>query len=351
MHSFTHRVRSKGFTIVELIIVVVVIGILAAIIIVSYNGVQQGARDKSLLSDIDSVEGELTRYSTSHGGVYGPAVSWYSGSGANSNIAFTPTSGNVIDVVTDRADYCIRIYNPASSNKTLATALTKGSSIAACDVLFASTAAGGTGGGIVGWWKFDGSAKDDSDGATNGTVFNATLTADKSGNANSAYSFDGTSSYISLGTGSDFDYPNFSVSVWAKANGTPAHVTDLIGKGNWNATNEWYLGFKLGTNASFVYGLSNWSVGPSDPFGSYDQTQWTHYLATVSPTQEKLYINGSLIATTSASHSSVTNTYDLQVGRSSYIGNFFNGSIDDVRLYNQEIPASVVTSIFNHGPQ
>lgn len=44
----TMRIKNKqnsGFTIVELLIVIVVIGILAAITIVAYNGVQQRARD------------------------------------------------------------------------------------------------------------------------------------------------------------------------------------------------------------------------------------------------------------------------------------------------------------------
>lgn len=348
-HSFTRK--TAGFTIVELLIVIIVIGILIAISIVAYNGVQQGARDKSLASDIDGVAGELTRYQTMHSGILGPSVAWYSGNGANANIAFTPTAGNVIDVVTDQSDYCIRAYNPSSGSKTIATAQSKGSSVAACDVLFASTAAGGTGGGIVGWWKLNGNAKDDSDNARSGTVFNATPTTDRAGNANGAYSFDGSSSYISLGTNADYDYSTFTVSAWAKANGVPAHVTDIIGKGSWNTANEWYLGFKSGTAASFVYGLSTWAVGPSYSLASYDETQWTHYVATVSPTQQKLYINGSLVSTVALSHASVVNTYDLQVGRASYAANFFNGSIDDVRLYNQELPASVVTSIYNNGPQ
>lgn len=38
------RARQEGFTIVELLIVIVVIGILAAITIVAYNGIQERAR-------------------------------------------------------------------------------------------------------------------------------------------------------------------------------------------------------------------------------------------------------------------------------------------------------------------
>ena len=36
-------IRQKGFTIVELLIVIVVIGILAAITVVAYNGIQERA--------------------------------------------------------------------------------------------------------------------------------------------------------------------------------------------------------------------------------------------------------------------------------------------------------------------
>ena len=45
----------KGFTIVELLIVIVVIGILAAITIVAFNGVQQRARDTSAKADASSI--------------------------------------------------------------------------------------------------------------------------------------------------------------------------------------------------------------------------------------------------------------------------------------------------------
>lgn len=44
--------KQTGFTIVELLIVIVVIGILAAITIVAYNGIQQRAYEASLQSDL-----------------------------------------------------------------------------------------------------------------------------------------------------------------------------------------------------------------------------------------------------------------------------------------------------------
>ena len=57
---------SKGFTIVELLIVIVVIGILAAITIVSYSGVTNRANDVAVQSDLRNLaDAVLTNAATS----------------------------------------------------------------------------------------------------------------------------------------------------------------------------------------------------------------------------------------------------------------------------------------------
>lgn len=54
--------HSKGFTIVELLIVIVVIGILAAITIVAYNGIQERARASSVSSALSQAATKLAVY-------------------------------------------------------------------------------------------------------------------------------------------------------------------------------------------------------------------------------------------------------------------------------------------------
>jgi type II secretion system protein G len=59
--------KQTGFTIVELLIVIVVIGILAAITIVSYNGVQGRANDTAIQSDLQAIAKKLELYKADAG--------------------------------------------------------------------------------------------------------------------------------------------------------------------------------------------------------------------------------------------------------------------------------------------
>lgn len=59
--------KRYGFTIVELLIVIVIIGILAAITIVSYIGISKKATEAGLMSDLDGAKRQLELYKTEYG--------------------------------------------------------------------------------------------------------------------------------------------------------------------------------------------------------------------------------------------------------------------------------------------
>lgn len=59
--------KHRGFTIVELLIVIVVIAILAAITVVAFNGIQARARDATRQSDIRQVQKLVEMYYAEHG--------------------------------------------------------------------------------------------------------------------------------------------------------------------------------------------------------------------------------------------------------------------------------------------
>lgn len=73
--------HQRGFTIVELLIVVVVIAILAAITIVSYNGITQRARYTDLLGDMQAMNKAILMYHSEKG--------YYPNNGAAANITGT----------------------------------------------------------------------------------------------------------------------------------------------------------------------------------------------------------------------------------------------------------------------
>lgn len=140
--SVSHGHLRAGFSIVELLIVIVVIGILTAIGTLAYGAIQGNARDNSVMHDAEAVEAEVARYSLKNAGMLGSAIEWYSGGYSNPSIQFEPSQGNVIDVVASENSYCIRVYNTAASTyKTIFSAFEKGSSQDACTALPASAQA------------------------------------------------------------------------------------------------------------------------------------------------------------------------------------------------------------------
>jgi prepilin-type N-terminal cleavage/methylation domain-containing protein len=129
---------SSGFTLIELIVVIVIIAILVIILFVSYIGAQGSARDAGVLSDIDRLDALETSYASKNN-VGGWA--YYSANGYDSTIGFSPSNGNVIDVVVNSTDYCIRGYNTAGNKNSIFNAYTRESTPGACSYLNPSTAA------------------------------------------------------------------------------------------------------------------------------------------------------------------------------------------------------------------
>lgn len=81
--------KSKGFTIVELLIVIVVISILAAITAVAYNGLQQRARDSDRRQGIATIKKALELYKVDNGG--------YPQCGGGTHVGGTGGSGGTVD--------------------------------------------------------------------------------------------------------------------------------------------------------------------------------------------------------------------------------------------------------------
>jgi type II secretion system protein G len=62
--------RSRGFTMIELLVVVAIIGVLASILMVGYETTRQNSRDTRRASDITQIQRALELYATDNGGLY-----------------------------------------------------------------------------------------------------------------------------------------------------------------------------------------------------------------------------------------------------------------------------------------
>jgi general secretion pathway protein G len=60
--------KQSGFTIVELLIVIVIIGILAGLVITTFVGIQQRARNSERQTDINSISNQLEAYFAKNSG-------------------------------------------------------------------------------------------------------------------------------------------------------------------------------------------------------------------------------------------------------------------------------------------
>ena len=83
------RTRKSGFTLVEILIVVIILGILAAIVIPQFTNASQDARKNSLTSQLQTIRSQIELYKLQHNDKLPNVVS---ATGANWNLLTQKTT-------------------------------------------------------------------------------------------------------------------------------------------------------------------------------------------------------------------------------------------------------------------
>jgi Tfp pilus assembly protein PilE len=97
------RAKSVGFTLVELLIIIIVIGILATLTVVSYSEVQEQAAESSVKSDLQNAAAQLEK-DRARDGVY-PATA----QAANKGDGLLASDGNTLTYVVRSNGYCVAV--------------------------------------------------------------------------------------------------------------------------------------------------------------------------------------------------------------------------------------------------
>lgn len=74
------------------------------------------------------------------------------------------------------------------------------------------------------------------------------------------------------------------------------------------------------------------------PIGSISTNQWYHVIATHNGKNARLYVDGLLVATSSATSLSATVPTTYYIGRHTSGSYYFDGLIDAVHIYNEPLP-------------
>jgi hypothetical protein len=198
--------------------------------------------------------------------------------------------------------------------------------------------------GLVGWWPFTGNANDLSVNANNGTITSGvTLTTDRFGNSNSAYSFDGSGDYIDCGNSASVNFRNsFTISAWLYATDLsfPRGIVTKSAIGNAYALvagpyNLSDLNF-LGINTGYLVPTLNW-VHVTSIFDSTARTI-------------SLYTNGVLYGTQNVSYDSISVSPDnlyLGTHRPLFTPDWtWSGKLDDIGIWNRALTVSEISQVY-----
>ncbi|GAB4487939.1 MAG: hypothetical protein OHK0019_03590 [Saprospiraceae bacterium] len=196
-------------------------------------------------------------------------------------------------------------------------------------------------------YTFSGSAKDQSSNANHATVNGATPTQDRFGWANNAFNFDGAQSFIQAPNLAALNSNYTTVAFWVKPTEIPAQgEVFLISLGGWQERFK----VSLPNHGKLVWTTNN-SSGISDmDSGDANKLEpgvWKHVVFVHDGTNDKIYMNGIEVASKAVSGTMNSTNKPLGIGYNPIDGgNYFNGSIDEVQIYNSALSAGQIAALY-----
>lgn len=202
--------------------------------------------------------------------------------------------------------------------------------------------------GLLAYYPFNANANDSSGNGSHGVAANVTPTSDRFGTSNSAYSFNGTSSYIEANV---LNYPlkgeSRTITGWFKADApTVSKEFDfgLLNYGNISDPDYW---FKISFYSKGYLDIQ-FDAETFQSQENYFNNEWTFFAMTFDDTNNtySLYING--VYKMGGTASLYTNGFNnlFRIGRNK-LNNYFEGDIDDIGIWNRVLTQEEIKGLYN----
>lgn len=188
---------------------------------------------------------------------------------------------------------------------------------------------------------------DFSGNGNNGTCSGASCpTFTTSGKLNGAFTFDGNSDYVNVSNDTSLDLVNFTVATWIKSNIDQDGTDRVIVSHGVNYILQFdHSNVDFQGAVAFRVGGSTWynSDGPV----TISKDTWHYAVGVYDGTFLRFYLDG--IEATNRNIGSVTSETgnDLHIGSDLGLTQYFNGTIDEVAIWNRSLSASEIKTIYN----
>lgn len=208
---------------------------------------------------------------------------------------------------------------------------------------------------LVDYYQFENNLTDSAgrmDGSERGTTM--TYVAGPSG-FGQALSFNGTDNYVVIGADSTVLNGNqMTLALWMYDNqpSTVDHFPGLITRA-WNTTdlNDWTFR-RYNFDSYSIYDTAQFGIGPSYSATATTMTeaslsgQWVHLAVTYDSGEVTYYVNGVAAGGYTDASTTLTTTWAaIVLGLDKTQDRFFNGAMDEVRIYDNALSASEVAAL------
>jgi PKD repeat protein len=190
------------------------------------------------------------------------------------------------------------------------------------------------------------SVPDASGNGHTGTISGATWTS--AGKYGGALSFDGVNDWVTIADSDALDLTTgMTLAAWVFPAAHTTFRTVVMKERPGHEVYSLYSNTSGGRPAGGIVRTSN--VKLVDIAGSQPLplNSWTHLAVTYDSTTLRLYVNGAQVASKSAPGVILTSGSPLRIGGNSVWSEFFQGRIDEVRIFNRALTATELQSVMS----